>query len=115
MTTATVQPTALQISFTTREKVAGLIRNQQFPLTSVRSAEVVADGLAAVHGVRSPGLGLPGARAIGTWRGRSGKTLVSVRRGRPALRVLLDGQPYAELLLDVDDAARLAAALAPTR
>lgn len=49
---------------------------------------------------------------IGTWRGREGRTLVSVRRGRPALRVTLEGERYRRLLLDVDDATATAAALA---
>ncbi|MFP3712586.1 hypothetical protein [Puerhibacterium sp. TATVAM-FAB25] len=112
MTAITLLPDTLTVAFTRAEKVAGLIRDQHVPLSAVRSVEVVPDGLAAARGLRAPGLALPGSRKIGTWRSRSGKTLVSVRSGRPALRVRLDGQRYAELLVDVDRPAEVAAALA---
>jgi hypothetical protein len=118
MTTITLHLDSLSVSFTRAEKVAGLIRDQRVPLSAVRAVDVVPDGLAATHGVRAPGLGLPGVRKIGTWRARTGNTLVSVRAGRPALRISLEGQRYAELLLDVErpaeDAANITAALART-
>ncbi len=56
MTTATVHPDVLEISFTRREKIAGLVRDQLIPLTAVTAAEVVPDGLAALRGIRAPGL-----------------------------------------------------------
>jgi hypothetical protein len=109
MTTIILHPDSLSLSFTRAEKVAGLIRDQRVPLSAVRAVDVVPDGLAATRGVRAPGLGLPGARKIGTWRARSGNTLVSVRAGRPALRISLEGQRYAELLVDVERPADVAA------
>ena len=112
MTTIDIRSGSLVVALTRGEKVAGLLRDAAFPLTSVRSVEVVDDGLAAVRGLRAPGLGLPGRRMIGTWHGREGRTLVSVRRGHPALRVTLEGERYRRLLLDVDDATATAAALA---
>ncbi len=88
------------------------LRDQHLALSAVTGADVVPDGLAAVRGLRAPGLGLPGYRKIGTWRRRHGRSLVVTRRGRPALRVRLTGHPYEELLLDVADPERAAAALA---
>jgi hypothetical protein len=54
-------------------------------------------------------------RKIGTWRGAGRRTLVSVRRGQPALRVRLDGQRWDELLVGTDDAAAVAASLTAAR
>jgi hypothetical protein len=42
------------------------------------------------------------------------RTLVSVRRDQPAVRVELTGQRFTSLLIGADDAARLAAELTPT-
>ncbi|MGY1734352.1 hypothetical protein ACI798_22845 [Geodermatophilus sp. SYSU D01045] len=100
----------LRITLTPAEKVLGLLRDLEVPLSAVRSAEVVPDGLAAAHGLRAPGLGLPGVRKIGTWRRRGGKAFVSVRRGT-AVRLELTGQRVDTVLVTVDDAAAVVAAL----
>jgi hypothetical protein len=115
MATVTTTPQALRVTLTTAEKVLGLLRDLEVPRSSVTSVEAVADGLAATHGLRAPGLGLPGVRKIGTWRARGEKSLVSVRRGQPALRVRLAGQRFDTLLVGADDAAALATELVPGR
>lgn len=111
MTTAHLTTGTLAVRFSRGEKIAGVLRDIDIPLTAVRSATVEPDGLTAATGVRAPGLALPGYKKIGTWRGRGRRTVVVVRRGRPALRVDLSGHRYSRLLLDVEDAADLAAAL----
>lgn len=108
MATMTTDRTHLHLHLSTAEKIAGLIRDVRVPLTSVRDVETVADGLGAVRGIRAPGLGLPGHRAIGTWRRPGEKTLVSVRRGQPAVRVTLAGERYDALLVGSHDAAAVA-------
>ena len=80
--------------FTERQHLAGFVRDQDFPLSAVRSVTVVDDGLDAVRGLRSPGLGWPGHTKIGTYRGRGARLLVCVQRGEPALSVELTGQRY---------------------
>lgn len=102
----------LTVSLSPAEKVLGLLRDVEVPLSAVRDAAVVPDGLAAARGVRAPGLGLPGRRKIGTWRRPGEKTLVSVRRGQPAVRVRLAGQRFDTLLVGTDDAATVAATVA---
>ena len=103
--------TTLTISFTTREKIGGLVRDQQIPLRMVRDVEVVSDGLAAVRGVRAPGLALPGRNKIGTWRSREGKSLVAVRAHQPALKVTLAGHRYSSMLITADAPDELAESL----
>ncbi|MFC4695607.1 MULTISPECIES: hypothetical protein [Geodermatophilus] len=109
----TTTPQTLRITLTPTEKVLGLLRDLEVPLSAVRSAEVVPDGLAAAGGLRAPGLGLPGVRKIGTWRRRGGRTFVSVRRGA-AVRLELTGQRFDTVLVTVDDAAAVVAALSGT-
>ncbi|MGY1737079.1 hypothetical protein ACI79L_13595 [Geodermatophilus sp. SYSU D00684] len=113
MATVTTTSQTLRITLTPAEKVLGLLRDLEVPLTAVRTAEVVPDGLAAARGLRAPGLGVPGRRKIGTWRRRGGTSFVSVRRGA-AVRLELTGQRVDTLLVTVDDAPAVVAALSGT-
>jgi hypothetical protein len=115
MATVTTTPQTLHVTLTTAEKILGLLRDLTVPRSSVASVEVLPDGLAAARGLRAPGLGLPGVRKIGTWRARGDRSLVSVRRGQPAVRVRLTGQRFDTLLIGADDPAALAAELTPGR
>ncbi len=115
MATVTATPETLTVTLSRSERVLGLLRDLEVPRSAVQSVEVVPDGIAATRGLRAPGLGVPGIRYIGTWRGRGGKTLVSVRRGQPAVRVRLTAQRFDTLLLGADDPAAVAGALAPAR
>jgi hypothetical protein len=114
MATVQLTPTTLTVHLTLGEKIGGLLRDLEVPLSAVRNVDVVDRPLSDLRGLRAPGLGLPGVRAIGTWRHRGERTYVSIRRGQPAIRVRLEGERYDTLLVGADDAARLAAALAPT-
>ena len=113
MATLHVTAESLTVRLTRAEKLAGLLRDVEVPRSAVRSVKVEADALRAVRGLRAPGLGLPG-RKIGTWRHRGERTLVSVRRSQPAVRIRLDGQRYDTLLVGTDDAATLAEILRAT-
>ena len=109
---ATVQLTtdSLTVHLSRAEKLAGLLRDLTVPLDAVSHVEVVPDGVAAVRGLRAPGLGLPWRR-IGTWRRRGERALVSVRRGEPALRLRLTGARFDTVLVGLPDAAATAAGI----
>jgi hypothetical protein len=115
MATLQVRPPVLSLRLTRFEKIAGLLRDVDVPLSAVRDVAVVDDALAATRGLRAPGLGLPGVRKIGTWRGAGEKMLVCVRRGQPAVRVRLGGQRWDTLLIGADDPAAVAAGLTGAR
>lgn len=114
MATVQLNPTTLTVHLTPAEKVGGLLRDLEVPMSAVRGVEVVDSPLSELRGLRAPGLALPGRRKIGTWRRRGERTYVSVRRGQPAIRVQLSGQRYDTLLVGSDDAAALAGALSGT-
>jgi hypothetical protein len=114
MTTLHIEGNDLALRFTPYEKVAGLVRDIRVPLASIRSVELVENGLSAAKGLRAPGLGLPGIRKLGTWRTFGAKSLVSVRREVPAVRVSLEGERYDTLLVSTSDAREIAARLADT-
>ncbi len=101
----------LEIRLSPWEKAAGLLRDLRLPLDAVESVEVVPDGVAAVRGVRAPGLALPGVTKIGTWRRRGSRHFVAVRRDVPALRVVLRGHQFTDALMSLPDAEEVAADL----
>ncbi len=98
-----VEGTDLVLSLTTTEKIAGLHGDLRVPLRQVTSIETLPDALAAVRGVRAPGLAIPGRTKIGTWRGRGARRFVVARRGEPGLRIRLKGARYDELLVATPD------------
>ena len=113
MTTINLSGDRLEVRFRPLEKLAGLLRDLDVPTSAITSVTVEPDGLAGAKGIRAPGLGIPGVRKLGTWRGRHRKAMVSVRRDQAAVRITLTGQKYDELLLGVDDAAAWADRLRP--
>ncbi|ADU10616.1 hypothetical protein ML5_5143 [Micromonospora sp. L5] len=113
MATVDLTPDRIDVRLTTAEKVWALRGDLSFPRSAVSAAVVVPDGARATRGIRAPGLGVPGTRNVGTWRGRAGKEFVSVRGGQPAVRITLTGQAYDSLLIGADDADALAAAVLP--
>jgi len=119
MATLQMENATLTLTLTRAEKIAGLLRDLELPMTAVRSVEVVDQPLSPLRGLRAPGLALPGLRKVGTWRRSGRRTLVSVRRNQPAVLVRLDGARYDDLLIGADDAderaAALTAALSPIR
>ena len=108
MSTVSMTNHDLVIELTTVEKVAALHGDIRIPLSAIAGVEVVPDALAAVRGLRAPGLALPGRARIGTWRTKMGAELVVARRGQPGVRFTLTGQQLASVLLGDEDAQALA-------
>ena len=98
----------LVIELTTLEKVAALHGDIRIPLSAIAGVEVVPDALAAVRGLRAPGLALPGRTKIGTWRTRTGAEFVVALRGQPGVRFTLTGHKLTSVLLGDEDAERVA-------
>ncbi len=101
MATITVDADRLRVTFPTTEKLLGVVGDLDVPVSSVLSAHEVASWR-EVKGWRM-GLGLPGVWLLGTWRWRGHKQLVALRRNRPAVRVVLRGEKYDEVLVETPD------------
>jgi hypothetical protein len=92
----------LRVSFPIKEKVLGLVRDLDVPLSSVVGAREVRNWSDDLRGWRV-GLGLPGVWLLGRWISRGHRQLVALRRGRPAVYVRLRDQKYDELLIETPE------------
>ena len=117
MSTVILDEHRLTVRFEQTERL--FVRRDHFTVdrAAILGAAVTDKPLRVPHGARG-GLSAAGLAKIGVWGLLGGvRQLVSVRRGRPALRLLLDpdrADGFSELVVSVPDADRLAEALAPT-
>jgi hypothetical protein len=112
MSRVTIVDQRLCLRFSRAEKVMGVLRDLEVPLDRVLAADPLQESWwRVVRGWRL-GFSLPRVRLLGTWWWRRKRQLVDLRRGRPALRIVLrDGCPYDELLVSTPDADGLLAQL----
>jgi hypothetical protein len=98
----------LWMRFSRAEKVMGLVRDFSVPLDQVMLAEPLSPPWwRVVHGWRV-GFSLPRLRLVGRWWTRGARQLVGLRRGEPALRVVLrPGLQYDELLVSTPNAREI--------
>jgi hypothetical protein len=87
------------------EKLGGLRSGPRVPLSAIRDVRVTNSPFRELRGMRSPGTGIPGVIALGTWRYRGGKDFAALYRGGPALVIELEGAGLARLLISAHDAA----------
>lgn len=73
------------------------------PVSSVTGVRVVEDIWSELHGIRTPGTGLPGVVAVGTRRGSSLKDFAAVHGRSAGTVVELEGQEFGNLILTVPD------------
>jgi hypothetical protein len=102
MATITVDGLTVRVTFPTREKLLGLVRNYEVPVSSVVGAREVGTWRDDLRGLRV-GLGLPGIWLLGRWVSRGHRQLVALRRHRRAVYVALRGEKYDELLIESPD------------
>jgi hypothetical protein len=85
------------------ERVEAFHGNVTVPRSAVVGVRQVPDGLAEIHGTRSPGTALPGVVMVGTWRASGSVTFAACHGRRPAVVLDLVGQPFDRLVVTVDD------------
>ena len=115
MSEVLIENGTVTIHLTTGEKAAGLHGDLEFPLSAVTAVEVVPDALAAVHGLRAPGMSLPGVRKVGTWRTKEGSEFVVASAGQPGVRLHLQGEKLSSVLVGDADAPALARSIEAAR
>ncbi len=98
------------------EEAEALHGEVRVPLSAVVGVEVLDDAIGAVEGLRAPGLGVPGAVAVGTFRAHDAKTFAVVHHATPrGVRVDLAGADYDRLIVGCADPEAIAAKLVPKR
>lgn len=101
----------LRVTFSRGEKLLGLLRDVDIPISAIEKVDLVDDALSLAIGLRAPGLEVPNRRKIGTWRyireSRWKKMAVSVRAGEPAVYLQLRGHSWDKLLIGQSHASRL--------
>lgn len=112
MATLDITGDEVAVRLTSLEKLWSLRGDVTFPRDAVAGTERFDNGMDAVRGIRAPGLGVPGRRAVGIWRRKGSKELVIAKRGQPAVRIELTGEPWGAVVLGTDDPAAVEAALA---
>ncbi len=110
MAEITVDGDRLRVTFPLKEKLLGLVRDLDVPVSAVTEAREARSWREDVRGMRV-GLGLPGVWLLGRWVSRGHRQLVALRRHRPAVYVALSGQKYDELLVETPDPAAIVARL----
>jgi hypothetical protein len=86
------------------DKLWGFRRRIRVPLAQVRGATYDPGAALTDKGLRSPGLGLPGTKWVGTFYKDGDKCYWNVRAGGETIVVELgEGAPYSRLYLTVDD------------
>ena len=72
MATITTSGDLLAVALTTREKIAAVHGDIDVPLSAVREVRVEPDALAAVRGLRAPGLAIPRRTRSASGEGAAG-------------------------------------------
>ena len=104
MVSLSVDSRTITVRLNLLERVLAVHGSVTLPLDSIRLAASVPDGLAAVRGIRAPGLGVPGWAKIGTWRRPGSRTLAVVRGRGPALHLYMSEGPISQVLISTPDA-----------
>lgn len=113
MPTITIDARRIHLRLSLAERIFALRGHLTLPLDTIEAVDVVPDALAAVQGLRAPGLGVPGGAKIGTWRRRRGTTIALVRGRGPGLRIRTTDRATQVVVVSTPQAADLAAQLAP--
>jgi hypothetical protein len=89
------------------EKAGALRGDVRVPWSAVRDLRVTEHPFRELKGIRSPGTGVPGVIALGTYRSAGGKDFAALYRGGPAVVVTLEGVGWRRLLVSDHHATAL--------
>lgn len=100
MAELSVQGSELIVSLSGKEKLGALQKGDlSFPTSSIIDIARVDNGRHSVVGIRSPGTGVPGKIALGTWRTKRGKDFVATYNNDPAYLITLMGESFDRLII----------------
>jgi len=90
------------------EKVGALHGDIHFPRSAVRAVRIVDRPFSEIEGIRSPGTGVPGVIALGTWRAHGKRDFVAVYRGQRGvvIETAVEQTKYRRVILSTKDPER---------
>jgi hypothetical protein len=101
----------LEVSMDFLETIQALQGSFTIPLANVRGATEDPSFISSGLGIRSPGTGLPGVIAKGTFRKRGEKTLTIWHKNQEIVVVELANSKWDRLVLGCSDAKALVATI----
>ncbi len=106
---------SIHLSFV--EKIGALHGDLHFPTSAVRSVRVVDKPFCEIEGIRSPGTGVPGVVALGTYRAHGRRDFVAVYRGKRGVVIEIDADntKYRRVILSAKDPDHVRDILASAR
>lgn len=107
MVTVTISNENLRVEIGPLEAIQALQGSFSIPLSRVRGATHDQNYISAGLGLRSPGTGLPGMVARGTFRKIGEKTLALWRRGQEIVVIELENSKWDRLVIGCEDAKTL--------
>jgi hypothetical protein len=107
----------VSIHLSVPEKIGALHGDLHFPVSAVRAVRVVDKPFSEVEGIRSPGTGVPGLIALGTYRAHGSRHFVAVYRGERGVVIDIDAETtkYRRVILSAKDPERVRTILASVR
>lgn len=98
---------SIHLSFA--EKIGAVHGDLHFPVSAVRAVRVVDKPFCEIEGFRSPGTGVPGLIALGTYRAYGQRDFVAVYRGERGVvfEIDADNMSYRRVILSAKDPDRL--------
>jgi len=98
----------LRLRMSRLERLAGLHKDIEVPLSEVAGVHAEDDAWAALRDLRAPGTGIPGVLMVGTTRSKGTRDFCVVRGRGPAVVVELASGGFARLVISDADAAATA-------
>lgn len=113
MVTLLLDSTQLEVVLSPTEKAMSFRRtNLKVPRETIVRAQLTDDAWTWLRGVPNPGIYLPVAVAMGTWKSAGGNDLVLIRRRRSSVVIDLEGHDeFERLILTTQHGASLLQAL----
>jgi len=94
-----IDASTLRLRMSRLERLAGLHRDIEVPVSEVAGVHAEDDAWAALRGFRAPGTGIPGVLMVGTTRSKGLKDFCVVRGRGPAVVVELSSGEFARLVV----------------
>ena len=95
-----------QILITPLQTALSLQRSFILPAANITEVSECADPWAAIQGIRTRGVMLPGRMAVGTWRGTGWTDFIAITRRNPGWIIELRGPKYRRAIVTSDHLAK---------